>query len=310
MVEQISKKFNINHKPFYLEDFLAYLKAEKNLSDHTLKAYKSDIEQFFVWKSKRGKDEIISLDDLKEYINYLALKYSKNSIARKIASIKVLFKYLTREHYFNYNFANTLNTPKKEKKLPVFLDDMEVEKILSIPDLNNSKGLRDRAIVEVLYATGIRLNELVSLTISHLNIEENEITVFGKGSKERIVLLSNRAKRFLKKYLEVAYDDLALNKFNKEDNNSPLFLNSKGYKLTAKSVERLVDDCAKKANINKHVSPHTLRHSFATNLLNGGADLRVVQELLGHSSISNTQIYTHINTVRLKEVYNKAHPRA
>ena len=292
-----------------LNDFEIYLKAEKNLSDNTIVAYLTDIEDFFSWKTTTDNYEF-NFDIIKDYISSISISYSRNSLVRKIASIRAFFKYLNREKVLLTNPSKSIRIPKKVSKLPVFLDKMEVDQLLNVPDITTNNGLRNKAMLEVLYATGIRLSELCSLNFSDLNLVENEIIVFGKGAKERIVLLSHRAKRFLTKYISVAYCNLACGRMDIKNPDNPLFINSKGYRITPKSVERIVKQMAEQAKINKIVTPHTLRHSFATHLLNGGADLRVVQELLGHSSINNTQIYTHVNTERLKNVYNKAHPRA
>lgn len=292
-----------------LYDFEIYLKAEKNLSDNTIIAYLKDINEFFNWKTATANHEF-NLDTIKNYISTTSASYSRSSLARKIASIRAFFKYLNREKILLTNPSKSIRIPKKVSKLPVFLDKNEVDRLLNMPDITTARGLRNKAMLEVLYATGIRLSELCSLNFSNLNLEENEITVFGKGAKERIVLLSHKAKRFLIKYISIAYNNLACNRTDIENPANPLFINSKGYRISPKSVERIVKKLAERSDINKNVTPHTLRHSFATHLLNGGADLRVVQELLGHSSINNTQIYTHVNTERLKNVYNKAHPRA
>lgn len=305
------KEINLNlTNEFFYTEFQIYLKSEKNLSPHTIKAYSNDITQFIDWKTLNRKSNELNLQDLKDYFLNISTKYSRNTVARKIASIRTFFKYLTREKLLIINPTRSIRTPKKVKTLPTFLGELEINTLLNVFDLSKPKDLRDKAILELMYATGLRLSEVCSLNFSNLNLNENEITVLGKGSKERIVLLSNKAKMFLDKYIELAYDILSCNRVNKENPDSPVFINFKGFRLTPKSIERTVKECSQKANINKPISPHTLRHSFATHLLNNGADLRVVQELLGHSSISNTQIYTHVNTERLKEVYNKAHPHS
>lgn len=295
---------------YYLNDFSSALLIEKNLSSHSTKAYCKDIEQFINWLKSNNKQNDISSDTLYLFISQTAVSTSRNTIARKVASLRAFFKYLQKEEVISFNPASSIKYRKKEKALPVFLDLEEINMLLNTPDLASAYGLRDRAILEVLFATGIRLNELCSLNFLNISLENNEIIVLGKGSKERIVLLSNRAKRFLKKYIEISYDKLSCGISNQNLADSPVFINKTGHRISPRGVERIVSKYAQMANIKKQVSPHTLRHSFATHLLNQGADLRVVQELLGHSSISNTQIYTHINTERLKDVYLKAHPRA
>ena len=294
----------------YLEDFRVYLESEKNVSSHTVRAYYNDLSQFIDWISSENKTENFSKEEIKSYLNFISQQYSRNTTSRKIASIRTYFKYLNREKLIQTNPSKSVRIPKREHRLPAFLDISEIKALLEAPNITTPKGLRDKAILEVMASTGLRLGETCSLNFSNLNLEENEIIVLGKGSKERIVLLSNKAKRFLTKYIEISYPDLNCNRNSLDNPESPLFINNKGFRITSKTIERIVKENGKKANITKSISPHTLRHSFATHLLNEGADLRVVQELLGHSSISNTQIYTHINTERLKEVYNQAHPRA
>jgi site-specific recombinase XerD len=316
----VAYNFEMTHKtdivikfdggPFYFSDFLAYLEAEKNLSEYSIKAYAGDLLQYFEWKKQAGSEENISLEEIKTYSIELNRKYARNSASRKIASLRVLLKYLNREKFINFNPSKTIAAPRKERKLPIFLDQTEINEILNIPDVTTPRGIRDKAILELMASSGLRLGETCSLNIGNLNLEENEVLVFGKGAKERIVLISPKAKRTLKKYFELAYNKLHPSSQAIKKPDSPVFINNKGQRLTVKTIERVIKVSAKKAGIRKHVSPHTLRHSFATNLLNGGADLRVVQELLGHASISNTQIYTHVNTVRLKEVFDKTHPRA
>lgn len=294
----------------YVDDFSSYLTAEKNLSTHSIKAYCKDIQQLNKWLNKNKYNININEPILRDYISSLSEDLSPNTLSRKVASIRIFFKFLFREGFIDSNPAINIKQGRKEKSLPDFLDIDEINSLLNIPDITSPNGLRDRAILEVLFATGIRLNELCMLNFANLSLENNEIIVFGKGAKERIVLLSNQAKRFLKKYIDISYDKISQGISDKNNLESAIFINKSGYRISSRSVERIVKKYAQKAHIKKNVTPHTLRHSFATHLLNQGADLRVVQELLGHSSISNTQIYTHINTQRLKDVYLKAHPRA
>lgn len=306
---EYGKNTVINYKN-YLEDFALYLRAERNLSDHTVKAYLSDLTFFFDWFSSQELASNVQVDHIKRYMDVFSEKYSKTSMARKVAALRTFFKFLTREKVIELNPAKAIRTPKKTKSLPVFLDIAEIKLLLDQPNFDHHKGIRDKAILETLFATGLRISELCALNFSHLNLEENEIIVFGKGSKERIVLLSPTAKRYLLIYIQKSYDHLAQARVNKENSDSPVFINKNGFRLNQKSIERMIKDYGQSAGIKKPISPHTLRHSFATHLLNSGADLRIVQELLGHSSISNTQIYTHVNTERLKQVYDRAHPRA
>lgn len=299
-----------NQNNSLLEEYQTFLQIEKNLSSNSIKAYSRDIKQFLGWKNLKDKLINISLQEIKEYISFISIKYSRNTIARKIAAIRTFFKYLNREKYIPLNPSKTIAYPKKVKTLPVYLDKNEVELLLNTFDITKPNDLRNKALLELMYSTGLRISEVCYLNFSNLNLEENEIIVMGKGSKERIVLLSNRSKRYLLKYLEIAYNNLSSGNLSINNPDAPLFINHNGFRISPKIIERAIKSAVQKAKIDKKASPHTLRHSFATHLLNSGADLRVVQELLGHSSISNTQIYTHVNTERLKEVYNKAHPRA
>lgn len=289
----------------WIEDFLVYLEGERNLSRHTLRAYRNDLGQFA--KAVDLSDlAVVGFKDMREYLHRLQKEnYSRTTLARKMAAIRSFFRYLYRERVVQNNPAQGLSTPKLEKRLPKFLDWAQLEKLLLAPGSATAQGLRDRAILEVLYSTGVRVSELVSLNLNHLHPEENEITVFGKGAKERIVLLGEHARQALSAYLEKSRPHLS-----REGSSEALFINRDGTRLTERSIHRLIQRHAKKAGINRKVSPHTLRHSFATHMLEGGADLRVVQELLGHTSLSTTQIYTHVSQDRLKSIHQKAHPRS
>jgi len=290
-----------------LDDFQIYLEVERNFSVHTTKAYISDLKDFLK-KSGEGFCNF-TYKNIKAYIIEIQAKnYSKTTISRKIAAIKSFYKFLYRERLINSNPATNIKAPKKAKRLPEFLSDNEVNSIFNCINTETPSGFRDRTILEVLYATGMRNSELCSLNFENLNLEENEIKVFGKGGKERIVLISKRATKFLSEYIEAKRNLLFAN--INQNLDSPLFINKNGYRLLQRTVHKIIKNAAEKAFINKKVSPHTLRHTFATRLLEKGADLRVVQELLGHSSISNTQIYTHVSTERLRKTYINAHPRA
>ncbi len=286
------------------EDFRLYLEVERNLSSHTITAYDKDVRNFLEWLKNKAPENI-NHKDLREYLASLQGKnYSKTTTARKIASIRTFYRYLYRERLVEANPADHIKGPKKNHPLPKFLTDKEMELILNSINTKTPSGYRNRAVIETLYATGMRVSELCNLVFDNLNLEQNEITVFGKGGKERIVLISNRAKEYLQNYL-----DEIRPKFAKQDNKY-IFLNAEGYRLQQQSVDDILRASAKKLKLQKPVSAHVLRHSFATKLLENGADLRVVQELLGHTSISNTQIYTHISTQRLRTAYLNAHPRA
>ncbi len=294
-----------------LEDFKSYIIAEKNFSKHTAKAYCSDILSFLVWMDEQSCEDI-NFSKVREYLHFIQkFNYKKTTIARKIASLRTFYKYLYRERKVDSNPAMNLTNPKRPKSLPKFLTPDEVEQILNNTKIETPAGYRNRTILELLWATGMRISELSGLNFGDLNLEHNEIRVFGKGSKERIILVTDRAKSFLERYIESARD-LIPKGFPVPDKSedSPVFINNTGYRLQTRTVRNVINEVVEKINLPKHVTPHMFRHSFATHLIENGADLRVVQELLGHASISNTQIYTHISTQHLKDVYNETHPRA
>lgn len=294
-----------------LEDFKSYIIAEKNFSNHTAKAYCSDILSFLIWMDEQSCEDV-NFSKIRDYLHFIQkFNYKKTTVARKISSLRTFYKYLYRERKVENNPAMSLTNPKRPKSLPKFLTIDEVEQILNNIKIDTPAGYRNRTILELLWATGMRISELSGLNFGDLNLAENEIRVFGKGSKERIVLITDRAKSFLERYLESARS-LVPKGFNIEEpnENSPIFINNTGYRLQTKTVRNVINDVVEKINLPKHVTPHVFRHSFATHLIENGADLRVVQELLGHANISNTQIYTHVSTRHLREVYDKSHPRA
>ena len=292
-------------------DFVAKLEHEKGFSEHTLRAYHKDLLQFdnFLKAEKRSSLESINHLLLRRFLAVLRSKnYSKTTIARKLASIRSFFKFLIREGELVSNPFEMLRTPKQDKKLPHFLSITEVDVLLKTPDSSTVMGLRDMAIMETLYSTGIRVSELVGLDEGSIDFLAGMIKVQGKGKKERLVPIGSPAIKAINEYI----DSKSMSKKKEEKSVSrsePLFLNKYGGRLTARSVARSLDKYLKASGINLLTSPHTFRHSFATHLLDKGADLRSVQEMLGHSSLSTTQVYTHITTERLKNVYDKAHPR-
>ncbi len=294
----------------YLEDFKSYLLVEKNFSEHTARAYYSDVLGFLVWLGDAPCEQI-GYSNMREYLHFMKkFDYQKSTVARKIASVRTFYKYLHREQIVENNPAMSLSAPKRAKSLPKFLTPQEVESILNGIEINTPAGYRNRAILELLWATGMRISELAGLNFSDLNLENNEITVFGKGSKERIVLVTDRAKSYLERYINTARGLVAKGfDVGLAQSGSPVFINNTGYRLQARTVRNVIKDVVDKIRLPKHVTPHVFRHSFATHLIENGADLRVVQELLGHASISNTQIYTHVSTKRLMEVYDRTHPR-
>ena len=295
----------------YLKDFLIYLEVEKNFSAHTIRAYNSDILSFLLWLDTTPIEQT-DHTKLRDYLVFIQrFNYSKTTLSRKIAAIRTFYRFLYREKIIDTNPANSVHAPKKSKSLPKFLTGKEIEQILNNIQISTPAGYRNRTILELLYATGMRISELSNLNFGNLNLEENEITVMGKGAKERIVLVSERAKDFLQKYIKTVRYMVAEEGSDIEENeDSPVFINKTGYRLQPQSIRTVLNDIVKKIELPKKVTPHVFRHSFATKLLENGADLRVVQELLGHASISNTQIYTHVSTERLKAVYDSTHPRA
>ena len=294
----------------YLKSFRAYLSVEKNFSEHTIRAYKSDIVSFFIWCNYTSPDKI-TYAKLREYLSFIQkFDYKKTTVARKIAALRTFFKYLHKMQFLPVNPAESLISPKKPKSLPKFLTDDEMLKLLDSVNINTPAGLRNRAILELLWATGMRVSELSGLNFEDLNLDENEITVFGKGAKERIVLVSERAKKYLTQYIDTARPLIIKDYPTTLTEKSPVFVNKTGYRLQNKSIRNAINDAVDKVQLPKHVTPHMFRHSFATRMIENGADLRVVQELLGHSSISNTQIYTHISSQHLNQEYLKAHPHA
>ncbi len=282
--------------------FLNHLKNERNFSPHTISNYGRDIDFLMGFLKDRGADRLAA----REYLLELEKKrYSRRSIARKLSAARSFFRYLMREKKVKANPFQNLMTPKLPKKLPNFLYPEEVRELFGAVDTSSPLGKRDAAILELIYGTGMRVIEAARMNLNDLDREEGEIRVFGKGAKERIVLFGSQAEKALKDYLDNAR--LVLLKGKK---TNAFFVGRRGTRLTPRHIERIIRFYAKKAGIQKKVTPHTLRHSFATHLLEGGADLRMVQELLGHVSLSTTQVYTHVTKERLKKVYDEAHPRA
>lgn len=295
----------------YIEDFKTYLSVEKNFSEHTLAAYISDIVSYILWLDNISCTSV-DFNKLREYLHFIQrFDYKKTTIARKIASIRTFYKFLFRERYIDANPALSLSAPKRPKSLPKFLTPEEVEQILNNVKIDTPAGFRNRVILELLWATGMRVSELSNLNFGDLNMEENEIRVFGKGAKERIVLMSDRAKGYLQQYINSARKLIAPNyDIGEINDDTPLFINNTGYRLQNKTIRKVINEIVEKIELPKKVTPHVFRHSFATKLIENGADLRVVQELLGHAGISNTQIYTHISMKHMKDVYEAAHPHS
>lgn len=287
---------------FPISPFLNYLKTERNYSLHTINNYQRDIKQLLAALPEKEPDRLIA----RNYLLGLEKKhYSRRSIARKLSAARSFWRWLVREKLAEKNPFQNLLTPKLPKKLPNFLYPEEINSLLSAPDKKTPLGQRDLAILELLYGSGIRVVELTGLNLQALDFKEGEIRVVGKGNKERIVVFGSQAREALQQYLKNSRPVLLEGK-----KSAALFLGRRGTRLTTRQVERLIKFYAKKAGLNKKVTPHTLRHSFATHILEGGADLRMVQELLGHVSLSTTQVYTHVTKERLKKVYDATHPRA
>ncbi|MBU1852748.1 MAG: tyrosine recombinase XerC [Candidatus Omnitrophica bacterium] len=287
----------------YIQKFVTYLKVEKNASLHTLINYQIDLREFSDSLKEKPLEKITPID-VRLFLARLKEKnFSKKSVARKMACLRSFFKFLCREGYLKSSPAAGLQTPKLDKKLPLFLDANEVVKLIESPDISDIYGLRDRAILETLYSSGIRVSELVGLNRDNIDFISGVIKVFGKGKKERLAPVGDRALRAMRNYLE------GLNPSDIKEKKAA-FLNKSGRRISDRAVRRIVEKYIRKTSLNEKISPHSLRHSFATHLLDKGADLRSVQELLGHANLSTTQIYTHVTTERLRESYEKVHPRA
>jgi len=307
--------------------FLDYLKLEKHFSDYTGKSYGADLIQFgHFLAGKIGQahanqsgtelsGELLDVKILKtealtvrEFLAYLyGQNYTKSTTARKLATLRSFFKFLIRRGHLSVNPLSTIRTPKQEKRLPKFLDLEQVQKLLESPGDGDILSCRDRAMLEVLYSSGIRVSELVELQIGDMDLVEGVLRIKGKGRKDRLTPIGSQAIAALQRYFEMRKADARCQQSTHAQN---VFLNKHGEPLSTRSVRRKLDKYLVMAGLDPGISPHTLRHSFATHLLNNGADLRSVQELLGHQSLSTTQIYTHLTTSRMKQVYDQAHPRA
>lgn len=292
-------------------EFMKYLSVERNFSEHTQRNYLSDLEQLMKYLGNGDIKEIGNLE-IRGYLGHLhRLGLKKSSIARKLATIRTFFHYLHREGYIDKNPAKIVATPKQEKILPSYLSVDDTFRLVEAPDSEDISSIRDKAILELFYSSGIRVGELVSLDEEDTNLSDGLIKVKGKGRKERIVPIGLKAIEALKRYIERKRGtNPPKSSFIKGGfNSNPLFLNRSGERLTERSVRRVVLKYGREI-LKQPVSPHTLRHSFATHLLDAGADLRAIQELLGHKSLSTTQKYTHLGMDKLMEVYDKAHPRS
>ena len=291
----------------YLEDYTDYLTYQRNYSTYTINNYKRDIIQFFDYLNREGLFFLdIEYNDTRLYLMYLKdeISESNSSIDRKLSALRSFYKYLFNNKLVDSNVFNLLNGLKKQKKLPRYFEYNELEELFNVPNINTSIGQRDSLILEMLYATGVRVGELVSIKVSDINLNDRSIKILGKGNKERYVSFGDYCDEILNKYLDDGY--LLLNK----KDSKYLFFNKNGGELTERGVRYILDGIINKTTISKKISPHMIRHSFATHLLNEGCDLLSVQKLLGHDSISATQVYTHVSTERIKDVYYHSFPRA
>lgn len=288
---------------------MEYLTVELGLSANTRQAYERDLRLFCKTLGFKNSDALVNVsrEQITGYMTQLKEKgLAAATIARKLAAIKAFYRFMTAEGYMDANPAEVVEAGTKGIKLPRVLSEDEVVRLLNQPDITTAEGFRDRTMLEVLYATGMRVSELINLTLERVDLNMKYIIAFGKGSKERIVPLGSVAAEFLQHYLEKVRPKLT----HAGINTNIVFLAFGGHELTRQRFWQIIRAYGRKANINKALTPHILRHSFATHLLDNGADLRSVQELLGHSDISTTQIYTHLTNKRLRDIYAKAHPRA
>lgn len=293
-----------------LEDYLVFLKIERGLSANSIQSYQRDLKQYF---NHLKKEQITDWDNVDRYLVLIFLQKqrekgkSENSIIRMVSSLRRYHQFLKQEKLVTEDPMLFIQTPKKAQTLPKIMSANEIILLIEAPDTSKTLGLRDRTILEVMYATGLRISELVNLEMKELHLSMALIQTIGKGDKERILPIGDEAISWLEKYIE---NGRPLLQKNSNEESAYVFLNTRGKKLTRQGVWKKIKKIVKESGIKKNVTPHTLRHSFATHLLENGADLRIVQELLGHSDISTTQIYTHITKHRLKDVYSNYHPRA
>lgn len=291
-----------------LDEFIYHLAVERGLAKNTIASYRADLTGYILYCRNHGINEPheAGRDTVMSYLFQLQLDgRSPATISRRLAAVRTFYRYVIREGFLQEDPSAELESPKLAQKLPRVLSIEEVDHLLGQPLISKPSGLRDKAMLEVLYATGIRVSELVSLDLMNIHLDSGFIRCFGKGSKERIVPLGDVAARFIKEYLERGRSIL-----KKSGDTPALFLNQHGRRLTRQGFWKIIKKYALKANIKTAITPHTLRHSFATHLLENGADIRSVQEMLGHADISTTQIYTHLTKSKIREIYDRSHPRA
>lgn len=294
-----------------IDGFLRYLQIERNASELTIKSYSEDFGSLLDYVRDRvgevSSPSELQIAQLRGYVAYLhECDYAKTTIARRLASLRSFFRYCQREGLVTSNPAKALRTPRVGRKLPHFLTISQVTQLLESPPANEAEGLRDRALLETMYSAGLRVAELVGMDIEHWDRDANVVRVYGKGKKERIAPIGRHAVKALNQWMDVRQPAPDA----KPHDQAAVFLNRFGTRLTTRSVGRMLEKYLNLTGLDQITTPHTLRHTFATHLLDGGADLRSVQELLGHKSLTTTQIYTHVSTKRLKDTYEQAHPHA
>jgi integrase/recombinase XerC len=289
-----------------LDAFIEHMRLVERASEHTLSAYSSDVLDFlrFANESQAQIDQIL----VRRYLAHLQkTEHAKSSAARKLAALRAFFRYLVEYKLLDNDPTEGVRSPKRSRPLPKVVREEQIEALMSTPNLTTPEGLRDKAILETLYSTGLRLSELLGLKVTDISPDADELNVIGKRNKERVVLIGSAALEALGQYIEYGRPKLAA---KSKQTTDALFLGYRGTKLVASSVRRILDKYVERISSSLSISPHTLRHSFATHMMDHGADLRSVQELLGHENVTTTQIYTHVSRERLKEVYDRAHPRA
>ena len=295
----------MSKSPQIFVSFLKFLSKEKNFSLHTIKAYQYDIQKFIEFLSEKSvRVQQATKSDIRDFLsNQYDLGLTKKTVARRLASIKSFYKYLINIEFIDKNPSLFLQSPKLSKELPNFIDEKIIDDLMNQPDIDTLKGLRDRAIMELFYSTGMRLSELINLDIGSINTKDHLIKVVGKGNKDRLIPFGKRAKFCIENYLKKRA--LAL---DSGFEGTPLFVNSKNQRVPKRTIQRRVSNYIKLVAEGKRLGPHILRHSFATHLMNKGADIRAVGDLLGHSNLSSTQIYTHVKPERMREIYKQSHP--
>lgn len=285
-----------------INNFLEYLQVIKKHSDNTINSYKKDLLEFYSFNQEKIK---ISKEIVNNYLNWLfEREQSKSTVSRKLSALRVFYNYLVKKEIIDINYFDNIKNPRRGQNLPKFVKETDIDKIFQVPDISNPLGQRNELILRMLYATGLRISELINIKYKDINYHERTIRILGKGSKERIVVYGNNTQESLDLYLNDGYKKLNVYQ------SQYLFLNRNGERLTDRYVRKMLDEVILKASVNMHVSPHMLRHTFATSMLNNGADLVSVKDLLGHASLNTTSIYTHVTDEMIMKVYSKAHPRA